>query len=169
MLLRNEMHLLLFHLLRSRVRFMDYMEFSCRGCQNVAGKNLWVPGSGLMLTRMGPHAVQRSGRRCGPRNGPEFTIRPQGQGRGRWNAPGCAVRGRVALEVTSGRREDVGREHRLSAECRMRSESRRDCVLGTSVSKRSPQHVLGGRRRRTASTGPKPPSQGGSEFSGRRN
>lgn len=23
---------------------MDYMEFSCCGCQNVAGKNLWVPG-----------------------------------------------------------------------------------------------------------------------------
>lgn len=56
-------------------------------------------GRGLTLANVGPRAVQRPGRRCRPRDGPEFTIWLQVAGR--------AVRGRVALEVTGGRREDT--------------------------------------------------------------
>lgn len=64
-------------------------------------------GRGLTLANVGPRAVQRPGRRCRPRDGPEFTIWLQVAGRRRRNAPGRAVRGRVALEVTGGRREDT--------------------------------------------------------------
>lgn len=146
---------------------MDYMELSCCKCQNVGGRNLWVPGRKWAHTREdGAACVQRSGCRCGPRGGPEFTIHPQVAGAREAERARPRSKGRVALEVIDGRREDTGREHSLSAECRMRSGSGRVCVLGTSVAKRSPQHVLGGGRRRTASTGPKPPRRGGSEFSG---
>lgn len=155
------MHLFLFDFSHAGVRLMDYVDFG--------GKNLWMPGRKRAHTR-------EDGAACcaevGPLLGPEMDRNSPSvrrHGRGRRNVPGRAERGRVALEVSGGRREDREREHRLSAECRMRSESRRDCALGTSVAKHSPQHVLGGRRRCTASSGPNRPSQGGSQFLGRSN
>lgn len=167
LLLRNQMHLLSLRVLRAGVQLRDYVEFSCRRCQNAGGKNLWMPG------RTRAHTCER-GAACRAEAGPSLPAQ-------RWAGIHHLAAGGGAKEAEcAGPRSQgacgpgsywwtegghIGLEHRPSAGCRMRSESRRDCVLGTGAAKRSPQHVLGGRR--TASTGPKPPSQGGSEFLGR--